>query len=57
MDMKCQECGEESDELFAVKEGSKRRKLCEDCHELWTEQREIEAEAGRAMRDMMEYKG
>lgn len=55
--MNCQECGEESDELTTVKEGSKRRKLCPDCHEVWAEQREIEAEAGRAMRDMMEYKG
>ena len=54
---KCQECGEESDELTTVKEEDTRRKLCPDCHELWAEQREIAAEAGRAMRDMMEYKG
>lgn len=53
----CQECGEESDDLTAVKEKGKQRKLCPDCHELWQEQREIESEAGRAMRDMMEYKG
>jgi len=55
--MQCQECGEESDELTRVKEDGKTRKLCEDCHELWTEKREIEAEAGHAMRQMMEYKG
>ena len=55
--MECSECGEESDELTSVKENGKRRKLCPDCHELWAEQREIEAEAGRAMREMMEYKG
>lgn len=55
--MQCAECGEETDELTRVKEGGKTRKLCEDCHELWAEQREIEAEAGRAMREMMEYKG
>ena len=54
---KCQECGEESDELTTVKDEGQRRKLCPDCHELWVEQREIAAEAGRAMRDMMEYKG
>ena len=55
--MKCKECGEESDELTVVKEDGKRRKLCPDCHELWTEQQEIAAEAGRAMRGMMGYKG
>jgi hypothetical protein len=53
----CQECGEESDELTTVKDGGKRRKLCPDCLEVWEEQREIAGEAGRAMRDMMEYKG
>ena len=31
--------------------------LCPDCHELFTEQQEIAAEAGAAMRGMMEYKG
>lgn len=53
----CQECHEESDELTTVKAKGKNRKLCPDCLELFEEQREIEAEAGRAMRDMMEYKG
>lgn len=55
--IECQECGDESDELTVVKEGSKKRKLCPDCLEVWQEKQEIEAEAGRAMRDMMEYKG
>lgn len=55
--MECQECGEESDELVKVKVEGKLRKLCPDCHERWEEAREIEEEAGRAMRNMMEYKG
>lgn len=55
--MQCAECGEQTDELTRVKDDGKVRTLCEDCHELWNEQREIAAEAGRAMRDMMEYKG
>jgi hypothetical protein len=55
--MNCQECGDESDELTSINEDGKRRKLCPECHELWAEQREIESEAGAAMRDMMEYKG
>ncbi len=55
--VECQECHEESDELTVITDKGKKRKLCPDCLELFEEQREIEAEAGRAMRDMMEYKG
>jgi activator of 2-hydroxyglutaryl-CoA dehydratase len=55
--MECQECGEESDELVKVTVEGKGRKLCPDCHELFVEQQEIAAEAGAAMRNMMEYKG
>ncbi len=55
--IECQECGDESDELTAVKDDGKKRKLCPDCLELFEEKREIEEEAGRAMRGMMEYKG
>jgi ribosome-binding protein aMBF1 (putative translation factor) len=55
--IECQECGEESEELTAVKVEGKTRKLCPECLELFEEKREIEAEAGRAMRGMMEYKG
>jgi ribosome-binding protein aMBF1 (putative translation factor) len=55
--MACQECGEESDELVRVTVDGKSRKLCPDCHELHVEQQEIAAEAGAAMRGMMEYKG
>ena len=55
--MECQECGEESDELVRVKVEGKVRKLCPECHELFLEKQEIDEEAGRAMRGMMEYKG
>lgn len=55
--MECQECGEESDELVKVTVDRKARKLCPDCHEIFVEKQEIEAEAGSAMRGMMEYKG
>ncbi|HWB78986.1 MAG TPA: hypothetical protein VG755_28690 [Nannocystaceae bacterium] len=55
--MECQECGEESDELVKVTVDRKTRKLCPDCHEIFVEQQEIAAEAGAAMRGMMEYKG
>jgi hypothetical protein len=55
--MECQECGDESDELVSVKVEGKSRKLCPECHEIFVEQQEIAAEAGAAMRGMMEYKG
>jgi protein-arginine kinase activator protein McsA len=55
--MKCQECGEDADELESVKVGSKRRKLCEECADEAREQGEIAAEAEGAMQGMMEYKG
>ena len=50
--MQCAECGEETDELTRVKEGGKTRKLCEDCRELWAEQREIEAEVLPTSREL-----
>ncbi len=54
---KCQECKEDVDELQAIKVGGKRRKLCEDCHELAQEQAEIAEMGESAMQDMMGYKG
>jgi hypothetical protein len=54
---KCQGCGEDVDELEAVKVGGKRKKLCEDCVELAEEQAQIAEMSEDAMRDMMEYKG
>lgn len=53
----CKECGEEADELFAVKVSGRTKKLCEQCADELREQAEI-AEAGEsAMQSMMEYKG
>ena len=55
--VECSECADESDELTKVKDEGHTRWLCPDCLEVFEEQREIAEEAGRAMRDMMEYKG
>lgn len=52
----CSECGDETDEATKVKDGRVTRYLCPDCHELFEEQEQIAEEAGRAMREMMEYK-
>jgi hypothetical protein len=53
----CKGCGEEVDELFAVKVGGKTKKLCEDCKSRAEESDEIAEESERAVRGMMEYKG
>lgn len=53
----CKGCGEDVDELFAVKVGGKTKKLCEDCKSRAEEEAEIGAESERAVRGMMEYKG
>ena len=53
----CKSCGEETDELFAVKVGGKTKKVCEDCKARAEEEAEIGAEAQRAVRGTMEYKG
>ena len=53
----CKTCGEEVEELVAVKVGGKTKKMCEDCADRAREEGEV-AEAGeRAMQGMMEYKG
>jgi len=55
--MVCKECGDEVDELFSVKVGSRRRKVCEDCADRLREEGEIADAAEGAIQDMMEYKG
>ncbi len=53
----CKSCGEETDELFAVKIGGKTKKVCEDCKSRAEEEAEIGAASEQAVRGMMEYKG
>ena len=55
--MKCQDCGEQVDELRRYKLGRQTLKLCEDCLEIRQEQDEVSAEAESVTRDMMEYSG
>lgn len=55
--MECKSCGEEVDELFSVKVGNKRKKVCEDCLDRLREEDEIADAAESAMQGMMEYKG
>jgi hypothetical protein len=55
--MKCKGCGEDVDELTAVKVNGKAKKLCEDCKARVEENGEIAASAESTMQGMMEYKG
>ena len=53
----CKGCGEESDELVAVKVSGKTKKLCEGCADLAREQDQIAAESESAVQNMMGFKG
>ncbi len=55
--MKCKSCGEDVEELFAVKVGGKTKKVCEDCKSRIEEEGQIAAAAESKMQDMMEYRG
>ena len=55
--MKCYDCGEEMDEVFVMKVGRKKLKLCEECADIRREEMEMAEEAEGAMQDMMGYKG
>lgn len=55
--MKCKGCGEDVDELTAIKVNGKAKKLCEDCKSKVDEDGEIAASAESTMQGMMEFKG
>lgn len=54
--MKCQECGEDVDEVEVVTVAGKKRRLCEDCAESARDTENVADEAQSTMRKMMEYK-
>lgn len=53
----CKGCGDESDELVAVKVGGKTKKLCEGCADLAREQDQIAEASESAVQNMMGFKG
>ncbi len=55
--MKCKGCGEDADELTAIKVNGKTKKLCEDCKSRIDEDGEIAASAESNIQGMMEFKG
>ncbi|UJR80162.1 hypothetical protein [Sandaracinus amylolyticus] len=53
----CKTCGEEVEELVAVKVGGKTKTMCEDCADRAREEGEVAEASERAVQGMMEYKG
>jgi hypothetical protein len=53
----CKECGEEVDEVVAVKVGGRTRKLCEDCADRAREQAEVAEQSESVVQEMMGFKG
>lgn len=53
----CKSCGEEVDELQAVKVDGKTKKLCEDCADHVRQEHEVAEASESAVQGMMGYKG
>lgn len=53
----CRECGEEVDELKAVKVDGKKKKMCEDCADRAAEAGAIAEESEAVVQNMMGFKG
>ncbi len=53
----CKGCGDEVDELKAVKVGGKTKKLCEDCADRAREESEIAEQSEAVVQSMMGFKG
>ena len=54
---RCRECGEDVDELVAVKVDGKTRKVCEECVDRLREEHEIAEMSEGVVQDMMGFKG
>lgn len=53
----CKSCGEEVDELQAVKVDGKTKKVCEDCADHVRQEHEVAEASESAVQGMMGYKG
>lgn len=53
----CKSCGEEVDELQAIKVDGKTKKLCEDCADRAREEHEVAEASESAVQGMMGFKG
>jgi ribosome-binding protein aMBF1 (putative translation factor) len=53
----CKGCGEDVDEVVAVKVDGRVKKLCENCAEEANEKAEVAQQSESAVQQMMGYKG
>lgn len=53
----CKRCGEDADELVAVKVATKTLKLCEDCADRAREEAEVAEQSESVVQQMMGFKG
>lgn len=53
----CKECGNEVEELKAVKVGGKKKKMCEDCADRVAEEGAVAEESEAVVQNMMGFKG
>jgi hypothetical protein len=53
----CKECGNEADELKAVKVDGKKKKMCEDCADRAAEAGAVAEESEAVVQNMMGFKG
>jgi ribosomal protein S26 len=53
----CKECGNEVDELKAVKVNGKKKKMCEDCADRLEQEGAIAEESEAQVQQMMGFKG
>ena len=53
----CKECHDEVDELFTVRIGRRKLRLCEDCADRAREEAEIAEESEAVVQQMMGFKG
>lgn len=53
----CKGCGDEADELVAVKVDGKTKKLCEDCADAAREKQEVAEQSESVVQGMMGFKG
>lgn len=53
----CKGCGNEADELVAVKIAGKSKKVCEDCADRAREESEVAEQSESVVQNMMGFKG
>jgi ribosome-binding protein aMBF1 (putative translation factor) len=53
----CKSCGEEVDELVAIKVDGKTKRLCESCADQQNERETIQQDSEAVVQNMMGFKG